>query len=77
LNQSAAESHTASNGAIKVGGTSINLDNIHISTYTCDFGNVIISGSKKRSFRLTNVGKMPITFSFDKKLLSQAGISVD
>lgn len=58
-------------------GVNINLENIQICTYVCDFGNVIISGSKKRSFRLTNVGKIPINFSFDKKLLGQAGISVD
>lgn len=77
LDKSGNDSQTASNGAIKVGGASINLDNIQICTYVCDFGNVIISGSKKRSFRLTNVGKMPITFTFDKKLLGQAGISID
>jgi len=33
--------------------------------------------AKKRSFRLTNVGKLPINFTLDKKLLNQAGISFD
>ena len=62
---------------MKIGGLTINLDNIHICTYTCDFGNVVIGKSKVRSFRLTNVGKMPINFTFDKKLLGQAGIVID
>jgi hydrocephalus-inducing protein len=54
---------------MKVGGLLINLDNIQICTYVCDFGNVVVGGSKKRSFRLTNCGKMPVNFVFDKKLL--------
>jgi len=62
---------------MKVNGVNINLDNIQLCTYVCDFGNVIIGGSKKRSFRLTNVGKIPINFNFDKKLLGQAGITFD
>jgi len=56
-------------GFIKVGNTNVSLENINISTYECDFGNVVVGGSKKRSFRLTNVGKIPINFIFDKKLL--------
>ena len=43
----------------------------------CDFGNVIITKSAKKSFRLTNVGKIPITFNFDKKILNQAGITIE
>jgi len=62
---------------MRINGVSINLDNIQLTTYTCDFGNVILAGSKKRSFRLTNVGKLPINFTLDKKLLNQAGISFD
>jgi hydrocephalus-inducing protein len=62
---------------MKVNGVNINLDNIQICTYVCDFGNVVVGGSKKRSFRLTNVGKIPINFVFDKKLLGQAGIAID
>jgi hypothetical protein len=62
---------------MRVNGVNISLDNIQLSTYTCDFGNVIIGGTKKRSFRLTNVGKLPINFTLDKKLLNNAGISFD
>ena len=54
---------------IKVGGANISLDNINITNYVCDFGNVVVGGSKKKSFRLTNVGKIPVNFAFDKKLL--------
>lgn len=76
-NTQSSDANATGNGAIKVGGVSINLDNIQICTYVCDFGNVVVGGSKKRSFRLTNVGKIPINFVFDKKLLSQAGIAID
>jgi hydrocephalus-inducing protein len=62
---------------IKVGGTTISLENINITNYICDFGNVVVGGSKKKSFRLTNVGKIPISFNFDKKLLGQAGIAIE
>jgi hydrocephalus-inducing protein len=43
----------------------------------CDFGNVVVGATKKKSFRLTNVGKIPVTFTFDKKILTQAGISIE
>jgi hypothetical protein len=65
-------SHYAGAGGIKFGGMTINLDNINISNYVCDFGNVVVGNSQKKSFRLTNVGKIPVTFSFDKKLLNNA-----
>ena len=72
-------SSTARDGGhgLKLNGASINLENINIATYVCDFGNVIITKSAKKSFRLTNVGKIPITFNFDKKILNQAGITIE
>jgi len=54
---------------IKIGNATINLENINITNYLCDFGNVVVGGSKKKSFRLTNVGKIPLNFNFDKKVL--------
>ena len=53
------------------------MENINITNYLCDFGNVVVGGSKKKSFRLTNVGKIPINFNFDKKMLGQAGIDIE
>jgi hypothetical protein len=53
-----------------IGGTMINLENITIASYICDFGNVVVGSTKKKSFRLTNVGKIPVTFNFDKKILT-------
>jgi hypothetical protein len=64
-------------GGIKFGGMTINLDNINISNYVCDFGNVVVGNSQKKSFRLTNVGKIPVTFAFDKKLLNNAQIAIE
>ena len=50
------------NSGIKFGGMTINLDNINISTYVCDFGNVVVGSQRKKTFRFTNVGKIPVSF---------------
>lgn len=60
-----------------IGGVTVNLENIQIASYVCDFGNVVVGSTKKKSFRLTNVGKIPVTFNFDKKILTQAGINIE
>jgi hypothetical protein len=64
------EKSTIHGGVMGIGGTLINLENITIATYVCDFGNVVVGSTKKKSFRLTNVGKIPVTFTFDKKILT-------
>ena len=51
-------------------GGAVNLESISIATYVCDFGNVVVGSTKRKSFRLTNVGRIPVTFNFDKKLLT-------
>ena len=48
----------------------MNLENIAIAGYICDFGNVVVGSTKRKTFRLTNVGKIPVTFNFDKKILT-------
>ena len=58
-------------------GTVHNFYGINIVTYTCDFGNIIIGKTSQRSFRLTNCGKIPISFNFDKKLLNNASIAIE
>jgi len=50
---------------------------VNIANYVCDFGNVIITRTAKKSFRLTNTGKIPVTFNFDKRILGHAGISIE
>ena len=55
----------------------VNLENICIATYICDFGNVVVGSTKRKFFRLTNVGRLPVTFNFDKRVLTQAGINVE
>ena len=55
----------------------MNLENITIAAYACDFGNVVVGSTKKKSFRFTNVGMIPVTFNFDKRILTQAGISIE
>lgn len=52
-------------------------DHISLATYVCDLSNVVVGSTKKKSFRLTNVGKLPVAFNFDKKLLTQAGLAIE
>lgn len=63
----------ATSGAI----STFNDKNINIASYVCDFGNVIISKTAKRSFRLTNTGKMKISFNFRKEALNAAGLDIE
>ena len=67
--------------ALQGGGTgaasAARLESISIATYTCDFGDVVVGATKRKSFRLTNVGRLPVTFNFDKKVLGQAGIAIE
>jgi Abnormal spindle-like microcephaly-assoc'd, ASPM-SPD-2-Hydin len=55
----------------------VSLDNINIANYCCDFGNVVVGATKKRSFRFTNTGRLPINFAFDKKILANYGINIE
>lgn len=50
-------------------GSGFHIDNLVVANYVCDFSHMVVGTSKKRAFRLTNVGKLPMSFSFDKKLL--------
>lgn len=52
-------------------------EHIPIATYVCEFGNVVLGRSANRTFLLTNVGGVEVSFSFDKRILNEAGISVD
>ena len=51
--------------------------NINIASYVCDFGHVISSKTSRRSFRLTNTGKMKISFNFRKEALNSAGLDIE
>ena len=71
------ERSTVHGGFAGIGGVLVNLENINIAAYVCDFGNVVVGSTKKKSFRLTNVGKIPVSFNFDKKILTAAGLNID
>jgi hypothetical protein len=74
-NKAALQSNNmmAASGAL----STLNDKNINIASYVCDFGNVIISKTAKRSFRLTNTGKMKISFNFRKEALNAAGLDIE
>lgn len=74
IGDNAAAASMAQSGAMS---TFASDKNINIASYVCDFGNVIISKTAKRSFRLTNTGKMKISFNFRKEALNQAGLDIE
>ena len=47
-----------------------NFESISLASYTCDFGDVVVGLTKRKSFRLTNTGRLPVNFNFDKKVLA-------
>lgn len=48
-----------------------------MANYLCDFGNIVVTNSKKKPFIITNVGKLPVSFQFDKKFLSSFGMVIE
>lgn len=68
---------TADESGFWSGGLAADLESISLATYLCDFGDVVVGSTRRKSFRLTNVGRLPVTFNFDKKLLAQAGIAIE
>ena len=77
LGAAAADGNAHATMATSGGVSSYNSNNINIASYLCDFGNVIISKTSKRSFRLTNTGKMKISFNFRKEALNSAGLDIE
>jgi hypothetical protein len=65
--------------AASVGATnrSAPIQRLVVSSFLCDFGNVVLGSSRKRMFRITNTGFSPISFEFDKRLLNSAGFTVE
>ena len=58
-------------------GAAENEDKIFVSNYICDFGNIVVGQSKKKTFRMTNCGKNTLNFGFDTRILQQIGLSID
>ena len=46
---------------------------ILVGEYCLDFGNLVLNMNKRRTFRLTNVGKSQVTFNFEKKYYAASG----
>ncbi|KAI8854495.1 hypothetical protein BC829DRAFT_439199 [Chytridium lagenaria] len=50
---------------------------VKLSTYLCNFGNVIRNTSRKKTFKLINKGHYPISFTLDKSVLTGTGFSIE
>ncbi|KAL1499824.1 hypothetical protein AB1Y20_012509 [Prymnesium parvum] len=48
-----------------------------VAKYVLDFGNVVKGASKKRTFKLKNVGNSPVSLQVDKHALATAGFRIE
>ena len=48
-----------------------------LARYVADFGNVISNSTRKKSFRVTNTGFLPVSFELDKALASAKGFNIE
>ncbi|RKP17543.1 hypothetical protein ROZALSC1DRAFT_24102, partial [Rozella allomycis CSF55] len=55
----------------------LGLSNLNFIDYVCDFGNVIKGTSRKRVFKVTNHGPLPMSFSMDKSVLNGTNFVVE
>lgn len=56
----------------------IDLKDLVIARYVCDFGNVIIGQTKKKVFKITNASTSgQLSWAFDKKNISASGFSIE
>jgi hydrocephalus-inducing protein len=56
----------------------INLQELVIARYVCDFGNVIIGQTKKKMFKITNASLSgQLNWTFDKKYVGASGFSIE
>ncbi|KAL9642363.1 hypothetical protein ABK040_007361 [Willaertia magna] len=55
----------------------INEPNIVLQRFFCDFGTTIKGVTKKKSFKITNVGVLAVSLQFNKKDLAKYGLSAE
>ena len=51
-------------------------DKIILASYTCDLENIVLGASKKKTFKIKNVGTAPVAFSFDQKVYRILNITI-
>ena len=52
-------------------------EKIIAATWECNFGNMVLGKDKVKQIRLSNVGQLPVTYSFDVKHLKLNGITIE
>ncbi len=48
-----------------------------MARYVCDFGNVVKGTTRKKAFKVSNTGVIPVSFKFEKKVLASLGLTVE
>ena len=69
----AGQTKKAAAGADGAGGA----DGFVLAMHVADFGNVVAGHTRKKAFRVTNTGSLPVSFELDKVLAQHHGFSID
>lgn len=51
-------------------------DKINLATFVCDLENIVLGGSKKKVFKVTNTTDLPVTFNFDAKVYKLLNMTI-
>lgn len=51
-------------------------ENIFLTTWICDFGNVIVGSNQKKQVKIRNVGNLPLDMVFDTKVSKTMGYAI-
>lgn len=52
------------------------FENVFLTTWICDFGNVILGSTQKKVLRYKNVGDFPIEMAFELKNLKNTDLKI-
>ena len=52
------------------------FDKIYLTTWVCDFGNVIVGSTQKKILKFKNVGDQPIQMYFDLKPIKSSEYNI-
>lgn len=51
-------------------------DSIFLTTWVCDFSNVIVGTTQKKQVKIKNVGQLPLDMVFDTKVSKTLGYTI-
>jgi len=52
------------------------FENVYLTSWICDFGNVIVGSTQKKVLKFKNVGEFPIEMAFDVRPLKNSDFKI-